>query len=178
MIQFLHASGLIRGHARAFGYLFLFLAMGMFASCHPPQNKKNQTVQATQLSKEDSLLGEQFPLAEYFLAEKELLYEFSKPAKGIVAPDGKAFIGKFSSGTIALILDEIDGEPNNFYGHLEEPNSQKPLEFIIYGIPTEQLDKLVAGQKYRVHWMETVVNTEPFDDDRYRQFLTYRIDEL
>ena len=178
MIQIVYASGRIRGHARAFGYLLLFLAMGMFASCHPPQNKKNQTVQATQLSKEDSLLGAQFPLDEYFQAQRDLLYQFSKPAKGIVAPDGKAFEGKFSSGTIVLILDEIDGEPNNFYGHLEEPNPQKPLEFIIYGIRTEQLDKLVPGQKYRVYWMETVVNTEPFDDDRYREFLTYRIDEL
>jgi hypothetical protein len=153
--------------------------MGVCASCHPHPSKKHQTVQTARLSAEDSLLGAKFPLPEHLHAQKELLLKHFKPAKKVIVPDGEYLEGNFGSGAIELIFDEIDGEPFYFYGHLEEPNPQTPLEFIVYkDIPNPLLDKLVPGQKYRVHWIETVVNMEPFDDDCYRYFLVYRIDGM
>jgi hypothetical protein len=146
--------------------------MGVFASCHPLHSQKNRTA----LSAEDSLLAQQYPLPEHLLAQKDLLLKLSKRAKGIT-PDGKHFEGNFNSGAIELVLDEIDGEPSYFFGHLEEADPQGQLEFIVYGISNEKLDQLVPGKKYRVHWMETVVNLQPYDDDRYRYFMAYRIDE-
>jgi hypothetical protein len=152
--------------------------MGAFASCHPPQSKKHQTDQTATLSTEDSLLGTRFPLPEHLLAQKELLLKHSRSVKGVIVPDGEYLEGNFGSGAMELIFDEIDGEPFYFYGHLEDPNPQLPLQFIVHkDIPNARLDKLVPGQKYRVHWIETVVSMKPFDDDRYRYFVVYRIDE-
>jgi hypothetical protein len=168
----------LSGHPRALGYLFLLLAMGAFASCRPPLFKTKLAVQAATLSPEDSLLGTQFPLREDLQAQKELLLKYSKPTERVMVPDGEHHQGSFNHGAIELILDEIDGEPNYFYGHLEDDQPQQTMAFIIYGIASKQLDKLVPGQKYRLDWIETVVNTEPFDDDRYRDFLTYRICQL
>jgi hypothetical protein len=170
-----------RGDQRSFGIhacVLLWMAIGMFASCHPPQSKENQTVQSAHLSAKDALLAEQFPMREDLQAQQELLYKHSNPAKKVIVPDRKHLEGNFAHGAIELIFDEIDGEPNYLYAHLEASNPEQKLAFIIYEIPNAQLDKLVPGQKYRVHWIETVVNTEPFDDDRYREFLTYRIDKL
>lgn len=172
MAPTLHVHGLLGDHRRAFGYLFLFLVMGVFASCHPPQSKKQQT-----LSSEDSLLGIQFPLPEHLQEQKALLLKHSKPAKGVIVPDGEYLEGNFNSGAVELILDEIDGEPSYFYGHLEEDSPDVQMVLVIYGVSDKVLDGLVPGQKYRVHWIETVVFMKPFDDDRYRYFLTYRIDE-
>ncbi|MBK9448525.1 MAG: hypothetical protein IPN95_03760 [Bacteroidetes bacterium] len=178
MFQILFACGSLRGQLRGFGYFFLLLAMGFFASCHPSPSKKHQTVQAAQLSREDSLLGQQFPLPETFLVQKELLYKLSKPSKGVIVPDGVELAGNFGSGSIELIFEEIDGEPFNFYGHLEEPHPQEQMMFLVERhIPNELLDKLVPGQKYRIHWIETVASMVPFDEDRYRYFVVYRIEE-
>ena len=158
-------------------FLIFLLGMGIFVSCHPPQSNKDRTVQSAHLSTQDSLLGEQFPFDDYYQVQKELLLKYSKPPKRPVVPDGKHYEGNFSNGVVELIFDEIRGEPNYFHGHLEEPDVEQQLEFIIFDIPNAKLDKLVSGQKYRVYWIETVVNTAPFDDDRYRDFLMYRIDE-
>ncbi len=177
MVRILPALIRFRGQPRAFGYFCLILMMGVVAACHPPNSKKSQAAQSAHLSTKDSLLGAQFPLPEHLVAQKDLLYKLSKPAKGVIVPNGESLEGNFGSGTIELIFDEIDGEPFFFYGHLEAPNPQAPMEFIVYqDIPNKLLDKLVPGQKYHVHWIETVVDMEPFDDDRYRYFFAYRIE--
>ncbi len=181
MVQISKFIGFQRRHLKGFGslpFLLFLLAMVVFTACHPPHFKKNQRGEIVTISAEDSLLGVQFPLLEHLIVQKDLLLQHSKPAKRVIVPDGKAMEGNFGSGVVELVFDEINGEPNNFFGHLEEGNSPEPIEFIIYGIPNKQLDRLVPGQKYRVHWIETVVNTEPFDDDRYRDHLTYRIEGI
>ena len=164
------------GHSRASAYLFIFLAMGVFASCHPRPFKTQRANITDTLSTADSLLSEKYPLPAHLQAQKELLLKYSQPAKKVLVPDRKAFEGDFNQGTIELILDEIDGEPMNFYGHRAGTDPPVRMQFIIYGVPNVKLDHLVAGQKYRVHWIETVVNTEPFDDDRYREFLVYGVE--
>ena len=165
------------GQFRRFGFLFLVLTLGMFAACHPPHSKKKQQDQGPTTSLEDSL-GKEFPVLEHLVVQKELLHKHSKPTKEKVVPRQEDFIGKFNSGVIELILDEIDGEPSYFYGHLEKDSPDVQLVFVIYGSSNEQLDKLVNGQKYRLHWIETVVNLELFGDDRYRHFVAYKIDAL
>jgi hypothetical protein len=174
MASILHACRRLSGHFRAIGYLFLLVAMGGFAACHPP----HKTKQAATLSPQDSLLGAQYPLREEFQAQKDLLYKLSKPAERVIVPDGEYLAGNFASGVIELIFDEIDGEPFYFFGHLPEANSGELLEFIVYmDIPDKLLNRLVPGQPYRVFWIETVVSMVPFDEDRYRNFVVYRIEE-
>ncbi len=167
--------GCFRGIPRALAHILVFLIVGVFASCHPRPFKTNLANPVNALSEKDSLLGIQFPVLEHLQVQKELLLKHSKPAKKVIVPDSVHWEGNFNSGVIELVLEEIDGEPGNFFGHLEE-SPEEQLSFIIFGIPNKQLDKLVPGEKYQVHWIETVVNTQPFDDDRYRDFLTWRIE--
>ncbi|MBL0019543.1 MAG: hypothetical protein IPP17_24695 [Bacteroidetes bacterium] len=160
-------------------YCLLFLmAMGAFASCHRPHTKRNHLGAGTPLSPDDSLLGVQFPMRDYFQDQKDLLLKHSKPTKRVIVADGEILAGIFNSGAIDLILDEIASEPQYFHGHLEADSPEVQLALMVYHIPNKELDRLVAGQKYRVHWVETVVNMQPLDDDRFRRFVAYRIEEL
>ncbi|MFN8393129.1 MAG: hypothetical protein U0176_00480 [Bacteroidia bacterium] len=122
------------------------------------------------------MLSLEFPLPDYFDAEKDLLLKHSQPAEKVLVPDGKAMEGHFNSGIISLVFDEIDGEPQHLDGHLEGGNPDDRVSLLIYGIPDRQLDRLVPGKIYRAHWIETVTNTQPFDDDRYRRFVVFRVE--
>jgi hypothetical protein len=170
-----HVWGRFRGIPRVNAYLLVFLVAGLFTSCQPRYFTTKLANPVNALSEKDSLLSTQFPVLEHLQVQKELLLKHSRPAKKVIVPDSAHLEGNFNSGVIELVLEEIDGEPGNFFGHLAMSPDER-LSFIIFGIPNKQLDKLVPGQKYQVHWIETVVNTQPFDDDRYRDFLTWRIE--
>ena len=127
------------------------------------------------LSGDEARLDSLFPLPEHLQRQKELLLKHSETATEKLDPDGEYLEGKFNSGAIDLVLDEIDGEPSYFYGRLPESDTPGEMEFIAYGISLDELDALVPGEKYQIQWMETVVDMKPFDDDRYRYFIAYHI---
>jgi hypothetical protein len=181
MDRIFQGFGFSQGHFQGLGlrYCLLFLmAIGAFATCHQPLTQKNRLRTGTSLSPEDSLLGVEFPMRDDFQDQKALLLKHSKPTKRVIVADGEILAGIFNSGAIDLILDEIASEPQYFHGHLEADSPEVQLALMVYRIPNKELDRLVAGQKYRVHWIETVVNMQPLDDDRFRRFVVYRIEEI
>lgn len=157
------------------GSLLVILTVCLFAACRP--YRMQPAPHTVHLSPADSLLAGQFPLPGHLIAQKELLLKYSKPTQRVLKPDGELQEGHFNSGAIDLIFDKVRGEPGYLIGHLQEsPNEE--LSFVIFGIPDKQLDRLVPGQHCLVRWIETVVFTKYFDDDRYRLFLTYKVEGI
>lgn len=153
----------------------LLLALLACTACRPHGIRYQREQPA--LSVADSALATQFPLPDHLTAQREFLLAHSQPLDRVIVPDGEDLAGIFSSGVIELVFDEIDGEPSYLYGHVggKGEDVEQALEFVIYGIPDRKLDRLVPGQPCRVHWVETVVDMQPFDDDRYRYFLVFGV---
>lgn len=155
--------------------ILLAILTGLVTSCHPTYSKRIRNIHAADTT-QNAALAADYPLPEYFEGIQHILLRHSQPTTKVLIPDGEHQQGIFSHGKIDLVLEEIDGEPGYYHGHPPGTNPDSTVSLIIYGIPNKELDKLVEGNTYTVHWIETVVNTQPFDDDLYRQFLTYRIE--
>lgn len=73
-------------------------------------------------------------------------------------------------------MDEIAGEPAGIYGVPDDGKDDIQLEFLVYGIPMEELDRISTGKEYRVHWIEAICYMEPFDDGYQRRYVAYKIE--
>ena len=121
----------------------------------------------------DSNLIKKYPLLPYFTEQQRVLQKHSLANNASLNPDGKYLNGRFDCGIIELKVTIVDGEPVHIYGNTDGIDTQ--LEFLIYSIPHEEIDKIAIGNTYRIYWIETICFMEPFDHGYERCYIAYKI---
>ena len=140
------------------------------------ENPANQPDIHSEHSNVDQKLIEKYPLLPHLAEQKNILKENSRKSNSNFEPDGKHLFGKFDSGVLEMTINEIGSEPVYIYGKTDEMKSDAQLEFLVYKIPMEKLDKITPGRKYKVHWIETICFMEPFDHGYQRCYVVYKIE--
>ncbi len=143
-----------------------------------PENKpaKNETVPdtTTEQNRQDK-----YALLPHLLEQQTILREKSVRQKDThFMPDGKYSHGNFDEGVLNLKIINIDGEPHYLYGQAEKGGDGTELEFLVYGLSSEELGRYKAGNTYRIFWAETLCLMEPFDDGYQRRYVVYKIEDL
>lgn len=141
-----------------------------------PENPVGQSDMHSDHSNVDQKLIEKYPLLPHLAEQKNILKENSRKSNSNFEPDGKHLNGKFDSGVLEMTINEIGSEPVHIYGKTDEMKSDAQLEFLVYKIPMEKLDKIIPGRKYKVHWIETICFMEPFDHGYQRCYVAYKIE--
>jgi len=122
---------------------------------------------------------EKTPL-DYYQKQKSKLTDYSKITDlPIEVKKTKLYIGRFDCGIIELTVTNIGGDHGYYlYGVIDEKNEEyTELSFLVNGeISDEELDRIKYGNKYKIHWIETIVNLEPFEEGYKRLFVVYKIE--
>jgi hypothetical protein len=163
--------------------IFFFSYCSFFKNNNNPSNlnKKNASNNCSAISpitsmnfKTDFNLIKKQSLLPHLLRQQIILKEFSTYSENSLNPDGEYLIGRFDSGIIELNIIRIDGEPTYIYGLVDEFDNE--LEFLIYGIDSDEIENLIIGNKYKIHWIETICLMEPYDHGYQRIYLAYKIE--
>ncbi len=128
--------------------------------------------------KEQKIIKEN-PLSAYYKKQEITLNQYSLSNKKPLQPKDN-LIGRFNCGVITLRVSDVTGDHGYYLdGVVEETyeNTGNELTFLVYKTSYNQVKNIEIGKKYKIHWIETVANLEPFNHGYERLFVVYKIEK-